>query len=84
MRSVVVWYMNRTVYVSNATLATVPDPGWKVVAMADFNNDGRADLVFQNTTTNQIALWYLKDFAFIGGAILLPIPDADYKIVGPR
>jgi hypothetical protein len=33
-------------------------PGWKVVAIADFNGDGKPDLVWQNDTTRQVTVNY--------------------------
>jgi hypothetical protein len=33
-------------------------PGWKIVAMADFNRDGSTDLVWQNDATRQSTVWY--------------------------
>jgi sugar lactone lactonase YvrE len=32
---------------------------WHVVAVADFNNDGVPDLVFQDPTTGQVVIWYM-------------------------
>jgi hypothetical protein len=34
------------------------DPGWTVVAVADMNNDGVPDLIWQNNTTNQVTVNY--------------------------
>jgi FG-GAP-like repeat/Beta-propeller repeat len=33
-------------------------PGWKVVAVADFNGDGKPDLVWQSDTTRQVTVHY--------------------------
>ena len=32
---------------------------WKVVAVADMNGDGKADILFQNTA-GQIVVWYVN------------------------
>jgi hypothetical protein len=41
-------------------------PGWTVVAVADMNNDGVPDLIWQNNTTNQITVNY---YGGAGGAV---------------
>jgi hypothetical protein len=41
-------------------------PGWTVVAVADMNNDGVPDLIWQNNTTNQVTVHY---FGGVGGAV---------------
>jgi hypothetical protein len=42
------------------------DPGWTVVAVADMNNDGVPDLIWQNNTTNQVTVNY---YGGAGGAV---------------
>jgi hypothetical protein len=41
-------------------------PGWTVVAVADMNNDGVPDLIWQNNTTNQVTVNY---YGGTGGAV---------------
>ncbi len=58
---VVVWYLNAsgarvgpTTFISTANLGD-----WRIVATADINKDGNADLIFQNNA-GQIAIWYMN------------------------
>jgi len=48
-------------------LNSAGNPGWKVVAVADMNNDGVPDLIWQNNTTNQVTVNY---YGGTGGATL--------------
>jgi hypothetical protein len=41
-------------------------PGWTVVAVADMNNDGVPDLIWQNNATNQVTVNY---YGGAGGAV---------------
>jgi hypothetical protein len=41
-------------------------PGWTVVAVADMNNDGVPDLIWQNNTTNQVTVHH---YGGAGGAV---------------
>jgi len=35
------------------------DPLWRLGASADFNSDGRDDLVWQHRTTGEVTIWYM-------------------------
>jgi hypothetical protein len=35
----------------------IVDPSWKVEAVRDFNNDGKAGILWQNDVSGQIAIW---------------------------
>jgi hypothetical protein len=50
-----VWYMNGTAYLGEAQLTpSVPDVTWRIVAVADFDGDGRPDLLWRNASTATI------------------------------
>jgi hypothetical protein len=67
---VIVWYMGGS---GGATLESANwiseggEPGWQVVAAADFNGDGVPDIVWENTATSQVIVWYMGGS---GGATL--------------
>jgi len=59
---VLAWYMGGTggtTLQSTAYLDPWGEPGWHVVAVADFNGDGVPDLVWQNYSTRQVTVWYM-------------------------
>ena len=78
------WRMNGTTMAGGTSLTPtgVPDTAWKVVAVADFNNDGRPDLVWQHDS-GALATWLLNGTSMIAGPPLLPgsVPSA-WRIVG--
>ena len=43
----------------------VADGNWKIVAIADFNADRRADLFWRNTGTGANKIWYMN-----GGSVI--------------
>jgi FG-GAP-like repeat/FG-GAP repeat len=47
----------------------------------DFNNDGNADLVWENTSTGQRTLWFLKNGTF-QSSTTLPSPAPSWHIAG--
>jgi hypothetical protein len=47
----------------------------------DFDGDGKADLVLQNQTTNQVAVWNMNGLMVAGGALVAAVPDPAYQVV---
>jgi hypothetical protein len=82
---IALWYTGGT---NNAIISggnfvnATPDADWKVVAVGDFNGDGKSDLVFQNKTTNQVAIWFMNGFSYQGGVLMPFTPPAGWKVVG--
>ncbi len=64
-RQVIIWYMGGiqgNVFLDWTWLGdggAVGVPGWTVRGVADFNNDGQADVLWQNDTTRQVTVWYM-------------------------
>ena len=60
-----IWFMNGT-NVRNAKILHDGKPanaGWKAIAAADFNNNGRPDILFQSTN-GPLAVWFMtNDYA---------------------
>jgi len=48
----------------------------------DFNNDGKVDLLIQNSSTGQIASWFMQGSTWTGGAYFSLTPPAEYTLVG--
>src|SRR5207237_9900502 len=71
---VFVWYMGGPLgntFLGGAYLAPSGMIGWSVVGMADLNNDGHPDLIWQNAA-GQVFAWYL------GGPLGNACLGADY------
>jgi beta-glucanase (GH16 family) len=81
-----VWFMNGLVMQQSAAISagSVP-PQWHVRAVADFNHDGRPDLVFQNTLTGQLYAFYLNGTTLASEGFLTPNQvSLVWQIVGGR
>jgi beta-xylosidase len=63
-----IWLMNGTTVASTVSLGVV-DQVWTLIgpvfrrALSDFNNDGKSDLVWQNTATGDRAVWLMNGTA---------------------
>ena len=61
-RQVVVWWDKQGMgFQSWDWLSSAGVAGWSVVGVADFNRDGRLDLVGQNDVSRQVVVWYMGD-----------------------
>ncbi|HUR80229.1 MAG TPA: FG-GAP-like repeat-containing protein [Thermoanaerobaculia bacterium] len=62
----VVWRMNNYAVVSTEDfLPSVGDSSWRIVGPADWNGDGRPDLLWQSSATDESAIWLLNNFVVI-------------------
>jgi uncharacterized protein (DUF1800 family) len=63
------WIMNGTTFLGGGVIMS--DPAWQVTHVADFNGDGKADLVWYNVDNGSTAVWVMNGTAFAGGGGLL-------------
>jgi FG-GAP-like repeat/Fibronectin type III domain len=82
------WLMQGTNMVQSVLLNPSQVAGgsvWQIKGMADFNQDGRLDLLWQHRD-GYVAVWYLNGLTVIGGAYLNPdrVPVNTWQIVGPK
>ncbi|KJU81694.1 FG-GAP repeat-containing protein, partial [Candidatus Magnetobacterium bavaricum] len=48
----------------------IPD-NWQLKAIADFDGDGKADMLWQNTTTGDVYVWLMDGAGIIGGGFVV-------------
>jgi hypothetical protein len=81
------WLMNGTTMVSAGPFSTVgpSDPDWEMRGVADVNDDGAPDLLWQHATKGYIAAWLLSGFTVIDVRLLNP-PEvsSSWSFVGGR
>jgi FG-GAP-like repeat len=78
------WLLNGSAVVGSPSL--VPDRwadmNWKVVGVADFNNDGKSDLLWRNMGTGEVGAWLMNGLARIIYSPLSPfsVPDQGWQV----
>jgi hypothetical protein len=82
-----VWLLHGTTMFAGGFLNPAnPGAGWNVSALTDIDGDGQKDIVFQNSTSGQIAYWSMDgiNMVYVG----FPRPSnpggAVWKLVAPR
>jgi M6 family metalloprotease-like protein len=60
----------------------VEDQNWKIAGTADFNGDGKEDIVWSNVSTRKNCVWYMNGTEFAGFAWLPTGANADWILGG--
>ena len=83
-----IWLMNGTTLLQSTTLAPaarqrVADTNWKIAGVADIDNDGDPDIVWQERTQGWLVAWILHGLQVTGSYALTPerVGDTNWKIV---
>jgi len=75
-----------TVVVSGSYLtpSSLPDTRWQVRGLADWNGDGRLDVLWHNQATGDLYVWFLEGTVATGGSFLTPgrLPAGQWQIRG--
>lgn len=81
---VLVWRMRGATVVAPEwfSIPSVNSTSWQVVGVTDLNGDRRADLVWQNWSTGQLAAWLLNGSTVVGTALLSinQLADLNWRI----
>ncbi len=68
------YYWVKAVNQAGAIFSSAPDAGIVSSRAGDFNGDGKADLLWQNTGTGQRSLWLMNGLTATGGVDLGTVP----------
>ena len=79
---VAVWYLQGSGFQlrESAIIATVSDSRWRVAAIADFNHDGRLDILWRHSTWGQLLAWYMDNSRFVGSGVNLIMSNPQWHV----
>lgn len=78
------WFLSGDVRSGSAPLvpAKPAAPNWRLAGSADFDRDGKADLLWQNTTSGNLSFWLMNGATNRSGALLTGPADLALSVVG--
>jgi hypothetical protein len=77
-----VWPMNGTTAVSHSYVGTVPDLNYQIQQVADFDGNGKTDLLWWNRLTGEVWIWLMNGTLKVSENCVGVVPDTNYWIVG--
>jgi hypothetical protein len=83
---IALWQMNGSALLSPTSLTSTPraDTDWKINGIADFNGDGKSDILWRNDSSGQVAVWTMNGATVLSRNLTSPnsIVDSNWKITG--
>jgi FG-GAP repeat len=74
--------MRGNTLVGGGALNPNPGPSWQAIGAGDFNQDGFADILFQNKNRGQVSVWEMNGTSLIGGGPVSANPGPTFRAVG--
>jgi hypothetical protein len=76
------WYFNKTINGGMTNLLTVTDPPrWEIEAVADFDGDSNADILWRSYQIGMVAIWKMDRDQIAQQFIVQTVPDRKLDIV---
>ena len=78
------WLMSGTeLLAGSGPVQTVSNANWTVVATADFNDDGRSDILWRRLDRGKNSLWFMSGAAIQpGSGPVQAVGDTSWIVVG--
>lgn len=78
-----IWLMDGlTKLPGSGQTAAVSDLNWRVVGVADFNGDGRSDILWRHMGSGNNTLWLMDGLTRTSNGAIVALADLNWKIVG--
>ena len=74
--------MNGNTLIGGGPVSPDPGPSWKAIGTGDFNDDGRSDILFQNTSNGEVSIWEINGNTLTGGGPVSPDPGLSWHAIG--
>lgn len=77
------WLMNGVEYRTSVEITpTRGDVNWRIAAIADYDHDGKSDLVWRNLLTGEMDVWLMDGVARRAVVAMPTVADASWRTLG--
>jgi hypothetical protein len=63
-------------------LRSVTDQNWQVAGLGDFDGDGRADILWRNSSTGENYVYFMNGVSIVNEGFLRTVPDQNWQVAG--
>jgi chitodextrinase len=78
-----IWLMNGGTISGGAVgFAAIADLNWNIAGVADFDGDGKADILWRNGATGENLLWLMNGAAIASAVSVNAMPDLNWRLAG--
>jgi hypothetical protein len=71
-----------TILPAEGYLRTVADQNWQVASIGDFDGDGRADILWRNSSTGENYVYFMNGLAIANEGYLRTVADQNWQVAG--
>jgi len=80
---VTIWLMSGgTISGGAVAFATVSDVNWGIAGVGDFDGDGKADILWRNSTTGENQVWLMNGATILSAVATSAMPDLTWTVAG--
>ncbi len=76
-----VWLMNGTMREAETWVGTVPATGYQIQGVADFDGNGKTDVLWWNTVQGDVWIWPMDGTTVLSESYVGVVPDTNYRIM---
>jgi hypothetical protein len=73
--------MNGATVLPGSVIWTEPNVAWRILAIGDFDGDGKDDIIWRNSSTGQIFQMLMNGTAVKSSGMIYSEPNLAWKIV---
>jgi Ca2+-binding RTX toxin-like protein len=78
--SVTLWQMDGTNIAANSLVSSPVDASWQIISNRDFNADGTADILWNNTISGATSLWQMNGATIVTAGLITTSTDPGWQI----
>jgi hypothetical protein len=80
--SAVIWRMNGTQTPVVSAPIPIGEPGWSISSVADFDRDGRDDILWRNWYDGRVRIWKMNGGTVDAAPMIGNVPDLAWRVNG--